>query len=200
VTERPGSAYLGPGKGRWTPTQWSDVVEAAAGGLLDESHWVDLKQELPTGNRTHNTELAKDLASLAVDGGLLLIGIEDHNSYAGAVRGVELARLADRVDQVARDRVRPSLVVRSHEICDPDRPGWGCLLIHQNRSPRRARHRGTICVITAMQVSGRASVLPGRSVRTVRTVGTHRRRFHGWPRTGHAAKCSAVSAACPGPR
>lgn len=130
MTERPGSAYLGPEKGRWTPTQWSDVVEAAAGGLLDESHWVDLKQELPTGNRTHNTELAKDLASLAVDGGLLLIGIEDHNSYAGAVRGVELARLADRVDQVARDRVRPSLVVRSHEICDPDRPGWGCLLIH----------------------------------------------------------------------
>ena len=130
MTGRPGSAYLGPEKGRWTPAQWSDVVEAAAGGLLDESHWVDLKQELPAGNRAHNTELAKDLASLAVDGGLLLIGIEDHNSYAGNVRGVELARLADRVDQVARDRVRPSLVVRSHEIPDPDRPGRGCLLIH----------------------------------------------------------------------
>jgi hypothetical protein len=130
VTERPGSAYLGPEKGRWTPAQWSDVVEAATGGLLDESHWVDLKQELPTGARTHNAELAKDLASLAVDGGLLLIGIEDHNSYAGNVRGVELAGLADRVDQVARDRVRPSLVIRSHEISDPDRPGWGCLLVH----------------------------------------------------------------------
>jgi hypothetical protein len=73
VTGRSGSTYLGPEKGRWTPTQWSDVVEAAAGGLLDESHWVDLKQELPAGNRAHNAELAKDLASLAVDGGLLLI-------------------------------------------------------------------------------------------------------------------------------
>jgi hypothetical protein len=51
VTEQrlPG-AYLGPGKGRWTPAGWSDVVEAAAGGLLDESHWVDLKQELPAAN------------------------------------------------------------------------------------------------------------------------------------------------------
>jgi hypothetical protein len=106
------------------------VVEAAAGGLLDESHWIDLKQELPPGKRTHNTELAQDLASLAVDGGLLVIGIEDHNSYAGKVCGVPLAGLADRVDQVARDKVRPSLVVRSREIPDPSRPGWGCLLVH----------------------------------------------------------------------
>ena len=128
--QRPSSAYLGPEKGRWTPTAWSDVVEAAAGGLLDESHWVDLKQELPAGKRTHNTELAQDLASLAVDGGLLVVGIEDHDSRAGKVCGVELARLADRVDQVARDKVRPSLVVRSHEVRDPDRPGWGCLLVH----------------------------------------------------------------------
>jgi hypothetical protein len=131
VTEqRPSSAYLGPEKGRWTPTAWSDVVEAAAGGLLDESHWVDLKQELPAGKRTHNTELAQDLAALAVDGGLLVVGIEDHDSRAGKVCGVELARLADRVDQVARDKVRPSLVVRSHEVPDPDRPGQGCLLVH----------------------------------------------------------------------
>jgi hypothetical protein len=34
--------------------------------------------------------------------------------------------------------------------------------------------------------SGRASVLLGRSVRTIRTVGAHRRRFHGRLRTGDA--------------
>jgi hypothetical protein len=136
VTEqRLRGAYLGPGKGWWAPARWSDVVEAAAGGLLDESHWVDLKQELPVGKRTYNTELAQDLASFAVDGGLLVLGVEDHNSRAGKVRGVELARLADRVDQVARDKVRPSLVVRSHEVPDPARPDWGCLLVHVPPSP-----------------------------------------------------------------
>jgi hypothetical protein len=92
------TAYLGPDKGRWTPATWADVVEAAAGGLIDETHWVDLKQELPAGKATANTDLAKDLASLAVDGGLLVIGVEDHNSHAGKVCGVELAKLADRVD------------------------------------------------------------------------------------------------------
>jgi hypothetical protein len=96
---------------------------------------VDLKRELPTHKRTLNTELAQDLASLAVDSGLLVIGIEDHDSHAGKVCGVELARLADRVDQVARDKVHPSLVVRSQEVPDPARPGWGCLLVHVPRSP-----------------------------------------------------------------
>lgn len=124
------TAYLGPDKGRWSPATWADVLEAAAGGLIDETHWVDLKRELPVGKATVNTDLAQDLASLAIDGGLLIIGVEDHHSHAGKVCGVELAKLADRVDQVARDKVRPSLVVRSLEVPDPDRPGYGCLLVH----------------------------------------------------------------------
>jgi hypothetical protein len=131
VVEQPSSsAYLGPDKGRWTPTKWSDLIDAAAGGLIDESHWVDLKKEVPVGKATINTDLAKDLASFSVDGGLVIVGVEDHHSHAGSVRGVELAGLADRVDQIARDRIHPSLVVRSHEVHDPDRPGWGCLLVH----------------------------------------------------------------------
>lgn len=124
------SAYLGKDKGRWSPATWSDVVNAAAGGLLDESHWIDLKRELATGKPTINRDLAQDMASLAVDGGLLIIGIEDHNSHAGAVCGVELTGLADRVDQIARAKVRPPLLVRSVEIVDPDHEGRGCLLVH----------------------------------------------------------------------
>lgn len=136
MTERPVTVYLGSAKGRWAPASWSDVLDAAAGGLLDESHWIDLKRELSSSNRNHNTELAKDLASLAVDGGVLMIGIEDNDSRAGRVSGVPLAGLADRVDQVARDKVRPSLTVRSQEIPDPDHEGWGCLLIHVPPSPQ----------------------------------------------------------------
>jgi hypothetical protein len=128
--QRRSSAYLGPDKDRWTPKAWSDVVDAAAGGLLDETHWVDLKQELPAGKRRHNTDLAIDLASLAVDGGMLVIGMEDDDGRAGNVCGVELAGLEDRVDDVARGKVRPPLVVHPREIPDPDRPGWGCLLVH----------------------------------------------------------------------
>jgi len=130
-----GSTYLGPERGRWAPQTWQEVLDAAGGGLLDESHWLDLKREL-NKSRPDNAALAQDLASLAIDGGVLIIGIEDHESRAGAVRGVELGQLADRVDQVARAKVHPPLLVRSVEVRDPDRPGWGCLIVHVPASPQ----------------------------------------------------------------
>jgi hypothetical protein len=55
------------------------------------------------------------------------------------------------------------------------------------RAPHRPRARH------ARTHSGRASVLLGGSVRTVRTVGAHRRLFHGRPRTGRAAACSGLT-------
>lgn len=119
---------LGPDHGMWRPRTWSDILAAAAGGLLDESRWVDLKRELKPG-RPGNNDLAVDLAAMSLEGGLLLYGVVDHESRAGQVVGVELAGLADRVDQVARMKVHPAVQVRSVEIPDPDRPGWGCLLV-----------------------------------------------------------------------
>ncbi len=52
-----------------------------------------------------------------------------------------------------------------------------------------------LAVTAAMQVSGRASVRLGRSVRAVRTVGAHRRRLHGRPRTGCGSACSGSTCA-----
>jgi hypothetical protein len=127
---------LGPDAGRWKPESYADVVEAAAGGLLDESHWVELKREVPPSNAGANTELARDLASLAPDGGVLIVGVKDKPREADAVVGVELAKLADRVDAVARNAVQPPLAVRSRELHDPDRPGYGCLLVQVPASPQ----------------------------------------------------------------
>ncbi len=119
----------------WHPRTWKDVVDAAAGGLLDESPWVDLKKLLKPG-KPGNNDLAVDAAAMALDGGMLLYGVEDHDSHAGKVVGVELAGLADRVDQVVRSKIHPPLMVRSVEIEDPARPGWGCLLVIVPPSPQ----------------------------------------------------------------
>lgn len=122
------SYYLGPSRDRWTPSSWQDVVDAAANGLLDETQWVELKEMLRTG-KDANLELARDLAALAVDGGLLVVGIQDQSGKAGEVVGTALVGLADRVDQVSRDRVHPPLIVRPIEVPDPDREGHGCLIV-----------------------------------------------------------------------
>jgi hypothetical protein len=68
------SFYLGPTANRWSPKDWNDVVSAAAGGLLDESSWVELKADVPAANPSSNLETARDLASLALDGGLYSLG------------------------------------------------------------------------------------------------------------------------------
>lgn len=123
------SLYLGPTVERWTPASWADVESAATAGLLDETHWVELKEAIPAASKPANLELAKDLASLACDGGLLVIGIADDGGKAGAVVGTPLAGLQDRIDQVARTRIHPPLVVRSIPLAHPSLEEHGCLLV-----------------------------------------------------------------------
>jgi hypothetical protein len=71
--------------------------------------------------------------------------------------------------------IAPALAVRARPCVPPPpapaRPGAQRTVTARERSSKRVR-------------AGRASVPLGRSVSTVRTVGTHRRRFHGRPRTG----------------
>ncbi|RZU48826.1 hypothetical protein EV385_0551 [Krasilnikovia cinnamomea] len=130
-----GAVYLGVDHGMWRPRTWQDVLDAAAGGLLDESRWVDLKRELKAG-RPGNHDLAIDVSAMALEGGLLIYGIVDRDSHAGEVVGVELRGLADRVDQVVRTKPHPPVRVRCVEIPDPARTGWGCLLVIVAPSPQ----------------------------------------------------------------
>jgi hypothetical protein len=138
------SIYRGPTARRWAPATWADIVTAATAGLLDESHWVDLKREIPS-TRGSNAELARDLASFAVDGGLLVIGVdEDGLGRADQVVGTDLAGLPERIDAVARSRIDPPLVVRSHPpLENPARPETGCLLVEvppSSRAPHMVDH------------------------------------------------------------
>ena len=126
---RSGSFYLGPRKPRFQAESWDDVVAAAAAGVLDETHWVELKQAVPATSKPANLELAKDLASLSVDGGVLIIGIADARSAAGDVVGTELSGLESRIAQVASGRISPSLPVTFDAIGQPAAPGSGVALV-----------------------------------------------------------------------
>jgi hypothetical protein len=117
---------------------WADVESAAAAGSLDETHWVELKEAVPPTSKPANLELARDLASLGADGGLLIVGIQDANGKAGKVVGTDdLLALRDRIDQVARSTVHPPLAVSSSSILDPSdvSKGRGCLIVSVPASP-----------------------------------------------------------------
>jgi hypothetical protein len=132
----PDSFYLGPTAGRWAPETWEDFVSAAADGLLDESSWVELKEDVPAAAKGSNLETAKDLASLSIDGGLFLVGIRDAKGHAGDVVGVENAEaLADRLGQIAATRVGPALAVRPHIIRRPNDTSKACVAVAVPASP-----------------------------------------------------------------
>ncbi len=123
------SYYLGPRRPRLQLSTWADVTIAASAGVLDENQWVELKQAVPPSSRAANLELAKDLASLSVDGGLLIIGIEDAAGSAGQVVGTALDGLQSRIAQVAAGRIAPPLPVTIDVIQKPDDPPLGVVVV-----------------------------------------------------------------------
>jgi len=70
------SIYISLGTARWTPKTESDLQDAINSGIIEETHHLDVKQALDT-TKADNRELAPDLASFAVDGGTLVIGLAE---------------------------------------------------------------------------------------------------------------------------
>jgi len=123
------SFYLGPRASRLLAESWDEVVAAAAAGVLDETQWVELKEAVPPTSKPANLELAKDLASLSVDGGVLVIGISDADGKAGPVVGTDLAGLQSRIPQVATGRISPPLALTMDVFHHPEGAGVGLLIV-----------------------------------------------------------------------
>jgi hypothetical protein len=144
VTEMAGPIYLSPAVPRWTPQTEADLQQAIEQGLLEESHYLEFKRELLAG-KAKNRELARDLASLAVDGGTLIVGVDDDGA-SGVLRGVPvpLAGLAERVESIAETVPDPPLPVLCRSIPSATDPAVGYLLVHVPPSavaPHMVDHR-----------------------------------------------------------
>lgn len=119
--------YLGPERPMTTWLRsWDEVVQAADGGLLVERQWVELKKDLGPSNAKVNLELAKDLAALSADGGLLIFGITDEFK----VIGCDHAAVTTRISQVAASRITPPLSPLIHDpIASPDDPDTAVVIV-----------------------------------------------------------------------
>ncbi|MCT1430437.1 ATP-binding protein [Brachybacterium muris] len=110
--------YLGPGRPLTILDTWDKVRAASEGGLLAENQWCELKEAIGPSTKAVNTELARDIASLSVHGGILIFGVKD-KTYE--VVGCETDGLRDRISQVAATRISPPLVpVVLDDVHGPD--------------------------------------------------------------------------------
>ena len=98
-------------------------------GLLDEGHSVELKRELPPGT-TANKELSRDLCQFTIDGGVLVIGVDEGDETTRpSLTPVDLAGLPERIEEVAANRIDPPLHVRVETIPAAGQPGKGYVLV-----------------------------------------------------------------------
>ncbi|WP_395107598.1 helix-turn-helix domain-containing protein [Actinomadura sp. SCN-SB] len=126
--------YLSANQPRWTPTSEADIKAALDGGLIGESHYLDLK-EVPS-TKGDNKESARDMASFAIDSGTLIVGIaEDKDKRTFTLAPQPLKGLAEKMEQIARSIPDPPLNVITQEIASEADPAKGYLVIHIPASP-----------------------------------------------------------------
>lgn len=133
------SFYAGPSRGRLQVSTWNELVSAVQAGSMTETQWVECKLAIPATSPGANMELAKDLASLTVDGGVLVIGVRDKAKAVQDVEGTtdDIETLKDRISSIAgQTRVQPNMhVVFGEPLLNPDGSGRYALLVAVPQSP-----------------------------------------------------------------
>jgi hypothetical protein len=115
--------YVAMQEARWTPQTEEEILKAIDEGLMQETHYQEIKREIGTtpGERK---ELARDLASLALDGGSLIVGIdEDKPNRTWHPMPQPLVGMGERVEQIATSIIDPPLLVRARDV--PSETGLG---------------------------------------------------------------------------
>lgn len=110
------------------PENEDELRDRLEAGLLEETHYLDVKRELGSG-ASKNKELAKDLAQFGIDSGALVFGIEEKDDGPDELRPIELHGLAERIEQVARTAIDPPLSVRCRKIPSAQDPSMGYLWV-----------------------------------------------------------------------
>ena len=98
----------------WYPKSWPEVQ--ALIGSAEETTSLDFKRELSS-----NAETAKDIAAMTVNGGAVLIGIEEDKKTrtAASIRPQPLAGIEERLRQIAGTNVAPTPDFQVHCIPEP---------------------------------------------------------------------------------
>lgn len=120
--------------GIWLPTTEAEIEAVIFSGTAPEGHFLDFKRELGStpGSRK---ETAQDIASLALDGGVLIVGVDEPEPGTYKLSPQPLADISERAEQIAANRPDPGLYVRTTVIPSRDNPGVGYLVVEVPPSP-----------------------------------------------------------------
>lgn len=109
----------------WRPGSWSELE--ALLGQAEESPSLDFKRQLAG----ENAELAKDLAAMTVNGGVLVYGVEENRAtgLACELRPFALRGVEERLRQVAGSRIAPTPDFGGELLASPADAGVGVVVV-----------------------------------------------------------------------
>lgn len=119
----------------WTPATERDIQRAIDTGDLGENHELEFKRQAGTSDAARK-ETAADLASFALHGGQLVIGIaEDKETRTLSLNPQPLEGAAEKLESIAQHRIDPPLFIRVREVPSEGNPLDGYLFVEIPPSP-----------------------------------------------------------------
>ena len=115
----------------WTPERAEEVERAARNGEIQETATFDAKAEIGRAK-----EVAKDIAAMANDGGVLLYGIgEDDNDHPTVLQPFELKGAKEKIANWVQTCIAPAPIIRPDPLPKEDDPSIGYLVVEVPASP-----------------------------------------------------------------
>src|ERR1035438_3949191 len=109
----------------WRRRSWSEVN--ALVGQAEETPSLDFKKAVTTNNE----EIAKDIAAMTVNGGVLLYGVDEDRTtrVATAIPRVRLAGLEERLRAIAGSRIAPMPDFDVETVVENERDAEGVVVV-----------------------------------------------------------------------
>ncbi len=119
----------------WLPKTAAEVEARVIGGDVSETATLDVKVDLPSPKRS--IDLAIDVAAMANDGGVLLVGAnEDEHKRPTILAPILLAGVRERIDQIVRSTIMEPPQIEVIALPKVDDPSRGYIIVVVPLSPR----------------------------------------------------------------
>lgn len=116
----------------WLPKTEAEIVQAVQSGALEESAIFDAKEQL-----SKNSEIAKDIAAMANDGGVIIYGLgEDEGGRITRFTPFSLDGQAEKIDAIVRYSISEPPVIHILSIPTNENPKVGYLVVQIPPSER----------------------------------------------------------------
>ncbi len=168
----------------WIPKTVEELEDRVTNGSLEESPTLDFKREVPSNNK----EIAKDIAAMTTDGGVLIYGVgEGHHGRPTELTPIPLSGLPERIDQIARSGIHEPPTISIKALFKGADTGYLIVVVPQSpRAPHMVQLRGD------HRFYGRGAT--GNQILTEGDVARLYRQRADWQRDAHQLLEDAIEA------